>query len=207
MGLNVVSKDVAVNNLNFYIKDLRVLRDIESYLDFYNRAMNIKNLFNFNDKVIIDVIDSLEELSEILEVKVPKWVIGTSFENVILILDHEKWKKSNNESVENLILHEFVHVVLNLKTQSPLPIWLNEGLAVYLSDQYGNYKGKKPNINEDFDFYNVNYNNEKLYDISIYIIMKLIDKYSINKVIDKTLKTKNFKQSKMFSNEGLLELL
>ncbi len=51
-------------------------------------------------------------------------------------------EKSNNESVENLILHEFVHVVLNLKTQSPLPIWLNEGLAVYLSDQYGNYKGK-----------------------------------------------------------------
>lgn len=131
-----------MNNLNFYIKDLRVLRDIESYLDFYNRAMNIKNVFNFNDKVIVDVIDSLEELSEILEVKVPKWVIGTSFENVILILDHEKWKKSNNESVENLILHEFVHVVLNLKTQSPLPIWLNEGLAVYLSDQYGNYKGK-----------------------------------------------------------------
>ncbi len=193
MRLNVVSMDVAVNNLNFYIKDLRVLRDIESYLDFYNRAMNIKNVFNFNDKVIVDVIDSLEELSEILEVKVPKWVIGTSFENVILILDHEKWKKSNNESVENLILHEFVHVVLNLKTQSPLPIWLNEGLAVYLSDQYGNYKGKKPNINEDFDFYNVNYNNEKLYDISIYIIMKLIDKYSINKVINETLKTKNFK--------------
>ncbi len=42
MGLNVISKDVAVNNLNFHIKDLRVLRDIENYLDFYNRAMNIK---------------------------------------------------------------------------------------------------------------------------------------------------------------------
>ncbi len=203
----MVSMDVAVNNLNFHIKDLRVLRDIESYLNFYNRAMNIKNIFNFNDKVIVDVIDSLEELSEILEVKVPKWVIGTSFENVILILNHDKWKKSNNESVENLILHEFVHVVLNLKAQSPLPIWLNEGLAVYFSDQYGNYKGKKPNINEDFDLYNVNYNNEKLYHISIYIIMKLIDKYSINKVIDETLKTKDFKQSKMFSNESLLELL
>ncbi|HDK7168025.1 TPA: hypothetical protein PTV44_001892 [Clostridium botulinum] len=196
-----------MNNLNFHIKDLRVLRDIERYLDFYNRAMNIKNVFNFNHRVIVDVIDSLEELSEILEVKVPKWVIGTSFENVILILDHEKWKKSNNESVENLILHEFVHVVLNLKAQSPLPIWLNEGLAVYLSDQYANYKKKKPNINEDFDFYNVNYNNEKLYHISIYIIIKLIDKYSINKVIDETLKTKDFKQSKMFSNESLLELL
>ncbi len=88
-----------------------------------------------------------------------------------------------------------------------MPIWLNEGLAVYLSDQYGNYKGKKPNINKDFDFYNVNYNNEKLYDISIYIIMKLIDKYSINKVIDETLKLKISKQSKMFSNESLLELL
>ncbi len=76
MRLNVVSRDVAVNNLNFHIKDLRVLRDIESYLDFYNRAMNIKNVFNFNDKVIVDVIDSLEELSEILEVKVPNGLSG-----------------------------------------------------------------------------------------------------------------------------------
>ncbi len=38
--------------------------------------MNIKNVFNFNDKVIVDVIDSLEELSEILEVKVPNGLSG-----------------------------------------------------------------------------------------------------------------------------------
>ncbi|GAA0696562.1 hypothetical protein GCM10008904_00640 [Paraclostridium ghonii] len=75
-------------------------------------------------------MNDLKELEDLIETKVPKWVIGTSFDNVILILDHDKWKKSNNETVENLILHEFVHVVLNLKLKANLPIWLNEGLYV-----------------------------------------------------------------------------
>ncbi|EJO5347412.1 hypothetical protein NRP93_001491 [Clostridium botulinum] len=196
-----------MNNLNFNIKDLRVLTDIKDYSKFYYRAMNIKKIFKFNHGVIVDVVDSLQELSKILQVNVPKWVIGTSFEKVILILDHKKWQKSNNESVENLILHEFVHVVLNLKAQSILPIWLNEGLAIYFADQYESYKYKKPNISKDFDFYNIDYSDGRLYHISTYIIMKLIEKYSINKVIDETLNTKNFEQSKIFSNESLLELL
>lgn len=196
-----------MSNLNFDIKDSRILRDINNYFEFCDRAMNIRNVFECNDEVVIDVIDNLDELSEAIGVKVPEWVIGTSFDDIILILDHNEWKKSNNESVDNLILHEFVHVVLNLKAQSKLPIWLNEGLAVYFANQYNAYKDKKPSINEGFDFYEVDYSNEKLYHISTYIVMRLIEKYGLNKVIHETLKTKNFKQNQIFNNDSLLELV
>ncbi|MCR1934569.1 hypothetical protein ACQX0N_11345 [Clostridium tepidum] len=196
-----------MTNIKLNIKDFRILRDIEDLYGFYNKVINIKNIFKFKNEVTIDVVDSLEELSDIVGISVPDWVIGISLPDSILILDHEKWKQSNNEKVENLILHEFIHVILNSKAQSILPIWLNEGLAVYFSGQYENYKDKKPNINKNFNFYNMDYSDGRLYHISIYIIMKLIEKYSIKRIVNETLKTKNFEQSKIFSNKNLLELL
>ncbi|MBU5225613.1 hypothetical protein KQI36_02880 [Clostridium senegalense] len=196
-----------MNNLNLDIKDLRVLRDMTDYFNFYYRIRNIRNIFHFNNKVTIDVIDGLDELSKLIGNKVPDWVIGTSFDDVILILDHDKWRKLNNETVDNLILHEFIHVVLNSKAQIKLPIWLNEGLAMYFADQHNSYINKVPKINENFDFYKIDYYNNEIYHISIYTVIKLIDKYGIECIVDETLKTKNFEQSEIFDNDNLLNLL
>lgn len=204
---NVIRAVVAVNNLNFDVRDLRVLRDINNYSDFYNRIEKIKTIFDFNKKVIIDVIDDLHELEELMEMKIPTWVIGTSFDNVILILDHDKWKKSNNEIVDNLILHEFVHVVLNLKSKINLPVWLNEGLAVYFADQYHAYKNKNFNNNIEFNFYELDYNNQNIYHISIYVLIKLIDKYGIEKIVHEALYTEDFENSEIFSNNNLLKVI
>lgn len=194
-----------MNNLNFAVKDLRVLRDINNYFDFYNRAMNIKHKFGFKEKVIIDVVDTLSELANILNMDVPDWVIGTSFDNVILIIDHNNWTRSNSESVDNLILHEFIHVVLNSK--SNLPIWLNEGLAIYFSNQYGSYKNRHLKINQEFDLYKLDYSNNDVYYISTYVITKLINKYGVERIVEETLKTKNFEKSQIFNNCNLLRLL
>lgn len=194
-----------MNNLNFAVKDLRVLRDINNYFDFYNRAMDIKHKFGFKEKVIIDVVDTLSELSNILNMDVPDWVIGTSFDNVILIIDHNNWTRSNSESVDNLILHEFIHVVLNSK--SNLPIWLNEGLAIYFSNQYASYKNRDLKINQEFDLYKLDYSNNDVYHISIYVLIKLINKYGIERIVEESLKTKNFEKSQIFNNCNLLRLL
>lgn len=195
-----------MNNLNFDVRDLRILRDINNYSDFYNRVMNIKNVFSFKRKVIIDVVETLDELAEIINMDVPKWAIGTSFDNVILIVDHNKWKKSNSESVDNLILHEFIHVVLNSK-EILLPIWLNEGLAVYFSDQYQSYKKKKLKVGRDFNFYKLDYSSDNVYYISTYIIMELIDEYGVNMVVEEALKTIDFESNKIFNNSNLLRLM
>jgi hypothetical protein len=198
---------VAVNNINFYAKDLRVLKGIRDYSDFYNRINKTRKIFDFDKKVIINVIDDLKELEDLIEMKVPKWVIGTSFDNMILILDHDKWKKSNNETVENLILHEFIHVVLNLKSKRNLPIWLNEGLAVYFSDQYHSFKDKNFENNINVNFYEVDYSSENIYYISIYVLIKLIDKYGIEKVVHEALNTDDFEKNQIFSNDNLLKLI
>lgn len=196
-----------MNNINFYARDLRVLKGIRDYSDFYNRINKIRKIFDFDKKVIIDVMDDLKELEDLIEMKVPKWVIGTSFDNMILILDYDKWKKSNNETVENLILHEFIHVVLNLKSKRNLPIWLNEGLAVYFSDQYHSFKDKKFDNNININFYDVDYSSENIYFISIYVLIKLIDKYGIEKIIHEALNAEDFENSQIFKNDNLLKVM
>lgn len=196
-----------MDRINFYARDLRVLKGIRDYLDFYNRINKIRKMFDFDKKIILDVMDDLKELEDLVEKKVPKWVIGTSFDNIILILDHDKWKKSNNETVENLILHEFVHVVLNLKSKGNLPIWLNEGLAVYFSNQYHSFKYQNFDNNIDVNFYDIDYRNENVYYIGVYVLIKLIDKYGIEKVVHEALDTENFETNQVFRNDNLLSLI
>ncbi|KKY00430.1 hypothetical protein VN21_14180 [Paraclostridium benzoelyticum] len=196
-----------MDRINFYARDLRVLKGIRDYLDFYNRINKIRKMFDFDKKIILDVMDDLKELEDLVEKKVPKWVIGTSFDNIILILDHDKWKKSNNETVENLILHEFVHVVLNLKSKGNLPIWLNEGLAVYFSNQYHSFKYQNFDNNIDVNFYDIDYRNENVYYIGVYVLIKLIDKYGIEKVVHEALNTENFETNQVFRNDNLLSLI
>ncbi|WGX77815.1 hypothetical protein QJS64_21200 (plasmid) [Paraclostridium bifermentans] len=178
-----MKKDVvAVDRINFYARDLRVLKGIRDYSDFYNRVNKIRKIFDFDKKIVIDVFDDLQELENLFETKVPKWVIGTSFNNVILILDYDKWKTSNNETVENLILHEFIHVVLSLKSKTNLPAWLNEGLAIYFSDQYHSFKNQNFDNNININFYEVDYRHGNIYFISMCVLIKLIDKYGIEKL-------------------------
>ena len=203
-----VKKDVvAVDRINFYARDLRVLKGIRDYSDFYNRVNKIRKIFDFDKKIVIDVFDDLQELENLIETKVPKWVIGTSFNNVILILDYDKWKTSNNETVENLILHEFIHVVLSLKSKTNLPAWLNEGLAVYFSDQYHSFKNQNFDNNININFYEVDYSHGNIYFISMCVLIKLIDKYGIEKVIHEALNTKDFEKNVIFNNENLLKVI
>lgn len=203
-----MKKDVvAVDRINFYARDLRVLKGIRDYSDFYNRVNKIRKIFDFDKEIVIDVFDDLQELENLLETKVPKWVIGTSFNNAILILDYDKWKTSNNETVENLILHEFIHVVLSLKSKINLPAWLNEGLAVYFSDQYHSFKNQIFDNNININFYEVDYSHGNIYFISMCVLIKLIDKYGIEKVIHEALNTKDFEKNVIFNNENLLKVI
>lgn len=206
MGV-VIRNVVAVNNLNFEIRDLSILRHIEDYEKFYEKCMNIKQMFKFESKVILDIIDSLDEMSKVLNTYIPSWVIGISFDNIILILNREKWEKSNKESFDKLILHEFVHVVLNLKTSGQVPMWLNEALAVYLSGQYKSYKNTRIGIGRDFDFYSLDYNSNNLYNISIFALLSLIREYGEENIIKEVIECNNFMNSNIFNNKNLIDIV
>lgn len=190
--------------VRFRSNSLEIFNGIVDYEAFTNRIIEIRKVFQFNNKFNIVVIEDLQELSDILQIPIPEWVIGTNIADTIIILNYHKWKHTNNEKVENLILHEFTHVVLNFKAKNNLPIWLNEGLAIYFARQeYAPKRYVDPNL----DFYTVDYSTDGIYNLAATIINKLIEVYGIASVINEALNCECFEENWMFNNKNLKRLL
>jgi hypothetical protein len=67
----------------------------------------------------------------------PSWAAGVAYpeKNLIIIKTADA---STSEEFRRLLSHELAHVVLgHLFGKSPVPLWLNEGLAMHLSDDWG----------------------------------------------------------------------
>lgn len=89
--------------------------------------------FDFHKTIRLKMIESFIPLATELEISIPSWVIGLGIGNEIIILNPEKW--NNNISLEQLILHESVHIILSEYCNFSIPVWLNEGLATYYANQ------------------------------------------------------------------------
>lgn len=111
--------------------------------------------FDFNKAIRLKMIESFTPLATELGIFIPGWVIGLGIGNEILILNPEKW--NNNISLEQLILHESVHIILSEYCNLSIPIWLNEGLATYYSNQ------DCGNPSKDFDLDCLDYSSDNFY--------------------------------------------
>lgn len=109
----------------------------------------LESVFGFSiDDVGILIAKDREEYNKISGSKnTADWVIGTIIGNSkILILSPEIWHKEakmHNPDTEpaSLIKHELVHIyVKQISNRKSIPVWLNEGLAVFLSGQLHQHK-------------------------------------------------------------------
>ncbi len=203
---NVSVKITVANNLNIKIFDFKILKYIEDYNLFSENVGKLRRTFNFTNTIYIHAFDSIEELSRKVSYKLPKWVVGTSYDNNILVINYTN-QKNKVDTFSSLILHEFVHVILATIKKDRLPIWLNEGLAIYFSGQYKKYNFNNIDLCRRTNFYELNYCSNYLYDKSIYILLKLIDKYGVAVILDELFICENFEGSRLFNNNNLCNIL
>lgn len=87
------------------------------------------------DRIEIEIFQDREEWIEhhtvINQQDVPSWVQGDSGRVIRLIMDDEKI--STFETLQVMASHECVHHALKKATGGNIPAWIDEGLAVYLS--------------------------------------------------------------------------
>lgn len=137
---------------------------INSLIDFIEKSeeeiVSFFDIENFGIKVMLNLFDDLGCFRKNISTRrknneVPQWLCGFSFiENnkfIINTLCLQEYRKTmghancNLKDLKHLIMHEFVHscqqkyIKLNTNTNR-MPIWLKEGMAIFVSHQYENTK-------------------------------------------------------------------
>jgi hypothetical protein len=159
---------------------------------FYKRAMNELNSFfssflnwKYHAPRLILVPD--RKTWDFIEgEKTESWLVGSADSNTIYVLDPKNFEaeschKYSDETYFSLIKHELVHCFFNiLANGQENPLWLNEGLCMFLSGQ--NKFKKKPGSFKNFlKFYNNS--GKEMYSESGFAVELLVRKYGKKKLI------------------------
>ncbi|WP_425448747.1 peptidase MA family metallohydrolase [Dethiothermospora halolimnae] len=108
-------------------------RDINE--KYYNK---ISKMFNYDSKKKINIIIYSDGDKLLKNTRLKKGIppLGVYYGGIINILSPEKWIKNKEEyksiyEIKGPIVHEFVHLIIDEKTNGNYPIWLTEGMALY----------------------------------------------------------------------------
>jgi len=193
-------------DLNLRLTTLSLLKDVESFEQLCEAVVTIREIFQFSGGVTVKEMPTLLALEKEVGMTLPDWVIGLGGGNTIWILEKSKWENQKMD-VSQLILHEFVHIAVNLTIKKDVPLWLNEALAVYLSGQHKDYKLNNHHIYAEVDFYALSYSTEYLYIIVTKTIIALVKHYGIDAIIKELMECENFETSNVFCNANLNQLV
>lgn len=150
------------------------------------------------------MFDSSDQMSNYVGIKVPPWVTGTYERSNILILNYDAWQNKDISSFCQIVVHEFVHIVISHLAKSKCPIWLNEGLALYFAEQH---KGMQVNNVGNIDLYELNYGDNYLYEISAKAVELLINEYGIRNILKKVQQTEVYHVDEILGEKKMREIL
>lgn len=101
----------------------KILVEIKDKLDLSPEALEIE-IFKSRDEWI-------ERHTMINEVDTPSWVMGDSGRVIRLVMDDHKI--ASFEDLKLMVAHECVHAIVRSHTHELCPAWLDEGLAVCMT--------------------------------------------------------------------------
>lgn len=168
---------------NIYIESMKDLKD------FYeiNWVENTPSINIVNDRETINLLKGRQT---------EDWLVGWSNGNKVYILNRDNLEKESNhkydpEKYHALIKHELSHSFYNILTGGNYkPIWLNDGVAVYISGQ-NKFKKQPTEFKKFLQFYENG--GSGVYDESGFFVEFLIEKFGKEKLLGfiKNLKSVN----------------
>ncbi len=119
----------------------------------------LDDFFDFEAREpLLFLLDCREDLDIIWGKKTERWFVGAFKNNSIYILNPAVYAKESSHKKREFwetLKHEYCHYYYTQITQSHYPIWLNEGLASFVSGKKlilkDGYKDKLLNIFDYFD--------------------------------------------------------
>jgi len=137
----------------------------------------------------IIIVDSRETFDEVMNKKTEKWLIGHASNRTIYVLDGSKFKTEadreyNEEKYLALIKHELSHLFIEILNQPYIPLWLNEGIAIYIAGQNKSRKNIPTEFKNFLKFSKESiFGKETVYEESGFVIETLINKFNKEKLI------------------------
>jgi len=182
-------------NKNSFVEEV-YKKSMKELGDFYGINW-IKN------KPKIFLVDDRKTINSIKQEKTATWVVGwcSDFSSIYLLdkknFNKESSHKYTKDYYRRLIKHELAHLFFSiLSSRQRIPIWLNEGMSIYLSDQLKTKKRPKKFMNF-LDFYIKG--NVGVYEESGFVVEKLINQFGKNKILRLIKGLSNIKSKKEFN--------
>lgn len=151
----------------------------------------------------IVIVDDRKTINLLRGEKTEDWLTGWSEGQNVFFLNKDNFEKESNhkyspDTYSALIKHELSHSFFKvLSSGQSKPIWLNEGVAIYISGQ-NDFK-KKPSVFSNFlEFYDNG--GKKVYSESGFFVQALVEKYGKQKLLDLIKELKKIKSKEEFEN-------
>lgn len=125
----------------------------------------LKKDFRYHTPIYICLVKQRPTWTSIQEAfDLPGWVCAFSFENKVVIKTPDLWQNKNIGTFEETLVHEMVHCFIAGACQKPMPLWLVEALAIYMSGQ-GKYYSQI--CTQGVPMEELGYESPSFYDLSI----------------------------------------
>jgi hypothetical protein len=123
---------------SYYPGDTRVIDAADSILNAAREKMIEILKDSLDYKASIYILDDLKKFNELIRGRIPDWGAAAAFPERKLIAVKSPEHFSINKSLKELLPHEYSHLLLAKRTgfYRP-PRWLDEGLAMYISFEWG----------------------------------------------------------------------
>ena len=149
-----------------------------------------ENFFGFSPMHTPTIIflKSRKEFDDICGRKTESWVTGYNIQNIIYIMEESVYEKeSSKKFIKELypltVKHELCHIFYHQLAWKTKPVWLNEGLAIFLSGQT-KHRDVPIKFSEFLSFYEKNaIDNNTVYRESGFVVEKLISKFGRKKFL------------------------
>jgi hypothetical protein len=136
-------------------------------------------------------LNSRQQFDDITGHKTPDCITGKSTFNLVFVMDESVYEKESSKKFKPfyyplVIKHEICHSFYNQLAWKKRPVWLNEGVSIFLSGQV-NFKhpiNKFTNFLEFYENEEIKINNGSVYDESGFVIEKLINKFGKIKILN-----------------------
>lgn len=123
-------------------KDIKCLNDLNKNLqENYKRISKDLNV-SIKDKVDIEIYPNIQSYHNAIGMPMaPAWNVGTGWEGKIkMVSPLNPGKYHTYDTLMQVVVHEFTHVMVSEINSSlkEIPLWLNEGTAVFEAKQMNN---------------------------------------------------------------------